>query len=166
DLVSKKRVDEREGHPCRLDPSVRPAVRIRRHVQRGPDAGVTRPRQELGRGPTHESRGPPEARAVKVVVAVEGLRRDVGETERAVRSERGDQRTASAGPRKSDRGAGRPSRFRPNDRAHAVAAVGLPEQVSVRVPSEDANEGCLRTELRYLEGEVRRIASRERLEGL
>src|SRR5205823_14665673 len=98
DLVSKKRVDEREGYPCRLDPSVRPAVRIRRHVQRGPDAGVTRPRQELGRGPTHESRGPPEARAVKVVVAVEGLRGDVGETERAVRSERGDQRTASAGP--------------------------------------------------------------------
>src|SRR5438093_13222539 len=86
DLVSKKRVDEREGHPCRPDPSVRPTVRIGRHVEGGPDAGVTRPSQELRREPTNETRRPPEARAVKVVVAIDGLWRDVGETERAIRS--------------------------------------------------------------------------------
>src|SRR5207237_4309183 len=50
--------------------------------------------------------------------------------------------------------------------AHAGTAAGLQDQASVSGASEDANEGCLRTELRYLEGEVRRIASRERLEGL
>src|SRR5256885_3719930 len=54
--------------------------------------------------------------------------------------------------------------MRADHRAYPVPTVGLPEKVGIRIPSEDAHEGGLRPETRDLQGEVRRVPSREGLE--
>src|ERR671937_2769105 len=163
-LVAEERVDEGQAEGGAWGSLARPALGTRRHIQGSPATGPPGPRKEVRRWtPDHPGR-PPKACPMHVVDSAEGGGGHMLRPEGSVRPEGGNQGPSSSNPRKGYGRSRRPLRIGSDDRAHAMLAVGLSEQIRVRVPAEDAHEGRRRAERPHLEGEVRRVPARERLE--
>ena len=163
-LVPEKDVDVREANSDGFNPRFRPPPRIRRHIQRGRRTVSAGAGEKRGRRFPHEPACPPEAGPMDVVRSSNRLNRNVAEPQSRVRPRVRDERPPPGGPRQGHRASCRPAGIDAQARADAVLPVSVAQESRVRIRPDRADERRRGTQARHLEREVRRVATRQRIE--